>query len=98
MIENGSQQPVKEEKILVVDDDLHMRIFMSTLLETSGFKVIASKDGKEGIHEAKKSAPSLIILDLMMPRRGGILMYQQVKADENLRDIPIIIIRLDNFA
>jgi len=83
---------VKEEKILIVDDDLHMRIFMSTLFKTSGLNVIASKDGNEGIAEAKKNAPSLIVLDLMMPRKGGIKMYQQLKTDENLKNIPVVIL------
>ena len=83
---------MKEEKILVVDDDLHMRIFMSTLFKTSGLNMIAAKDGNEGIAEARKSTPSLIVLDLMMPQKGGIKMYQQLKRDENLMDIPVIVL------
>lgn len=83
---------MKEEKILIVDDDLHMRIFLSTLFKTSGLNVIASKDGNEGIAEAKKNAPSLIVLDLMMPRKGGIKMYQQLKTDEILKNIPVVIL------
>ena len=83
---------MKEKKILVVDDDLHMRIFISVVLETSGYKAIVTKDGKEGIREAKEAAPALIILDLMMPREGGILMYRQLKVDKNLKDIPVIIL------
>jgi len=84
---------VKEKKILVVDDDLNMRIFISIMLETSGYKaIIVAKDGKEGIKEAKKAAPALIILDLMMPQQGGILMYRQLKIDKNLKDIPVIIL------
>jgi CheY-like chemotaxis protein len=65
---------------------------MSTLFKTSGLNVIASKDGKEGIAEAKRSAPSLIVLDLMMPRKGGIKMYQQLKTDMNLKNIPVIVL------
>ncbi|MFH1932800.1 MAG: response regulator [Pseudomonadota bacterium] len=83
---------MKEKKILVVDDDLHMRLFISIVLETSGYKAIVTKDGKEGIREAKEAAPALIILDLMMPREGGVLMYRQLKVDKNLKDIPVIIL------
>jgi len=72
---------VKEKKILIVDDDLNMRIFISIMLETNGYKAIVTKDGKEGIREAKEAAPALIILDLMMPQQGG-----------NLKDIPVIIL------
>jgi len=83
---------VKEKKILIVDDDLNMRIFISIMLETNGYKAIVTKDGKEGIQEAKEAAPALIILDLMMPQQGGILMYRQLKVDKNLKDIPVIIL------
>lgn len=83
---------MREEKILVVDDDLHMRIFMSTLFKTNGLNVIASKDGKEGIAEARKCVPSLIVLDLMMPQKGGIKMYQQLKTDPNLMNIPVVVL------
>jgi DNA-binding response OmpR family regulator len=83
---------VKEKKILIVDDDLNMRIFISIMLETNGYKAIVTKDGKEGIREAKEAAPALIILDLMMPQQGGILMYRQLKVDNNLKDIPVIIL------
>ena len=83
---------MKEKKILIVDDDLHMRIFISIMLETNGYKAIVTKDGKEGILEAKEVAPALIILDLMMPQQGGILMYRQLKVDKNLKDIPVIIL------
>jgi len=83
---------VKEKKILIVDDDLNMRIFISIMLEANGYKAIVTKDGKEGILEAKKVAPALIILDLMMPQQGGILMYRQLKVDKILKDIPVIIL------
>ena len=83
---------MKEKKILIVDDDLNMRIFISIMLEANGYKAIVTKDGKEGILEAKKVAPALIILDLMMPQQGGILMYRQLKVDKILKDIPIIIL------
>ncbi|HBF42261.1 MAG TPA: response regulator [Desulfobacteraceae bacterium] len=83
---------MKEKKILIVDDDLNMRIFISIMLEANGYKAIVTKDGKEGILEAKKVAPALIILDLMMPQQGGILMYRQLKVDKILKDIPVIIL------
>ena len=83
---------MKEKKILIVDDDLNMRIFISIMLEANGYKAIVTKDGKEGILEAKKVSPALIILDLMMPQQGGILMYRQLKVDKILKDIPVIIL------
>jgi CheY-like chemotaxis protein len=79
-------------KVLVVDDELDMRVFMTTLLETSGFKPISASDGKEGLDLARSKKPSLIIMDVMMPKESGIFMYREVKKDPELQKIPIIMV------
>lgn len=81
-----------KKKILIVDDELDMRIFISTLLETSGYETVITRDGSEGIRKAKALIPDLVILDVMMPGEGGVQMYQNLKADEKLRSIPIIML------
>lgn len=80
------------KKILIVDDEMDMRIFLSTLLETSGYMPLASRDGKEGIRKAKEVGPDLIILDVMMPGEGGAQMYRQLKTDKALMHIPVIML------
>jgi CheY-like chemotaxis protein len=80
------------KKVLVVDDELDMRVFMTTLLETSGFKPIAAEDGHQGLEAARKNKPSLIIMDVMMPRESGVHFYRELKKDPLLRDIPIIMV------
>jgi len=80
------------KKILVVDDEMDMRIFISTLLETSGFKPLAAEDGKQGLEIARKEKPSLIILDVMMPRESGITLYRELKNDPDLKKIPVIML------
>ena len=81
-----------KKKILIVDDELDMRIFISTLLETNGYKPVATRDGKDGIRKAKELMPDLIILDVMMPGEGGVQMYRQLKTDKTLKDIPVIML------
>lgn len=81
-----------KKTILIVDDELDMRIFISTLLETSGYDTVKTRDGNEGIRKAKALTPDLVILDVMMPGEGGVQMYQNLKADEKLRSIPIIML------
>lgn len=81
-----------KKKILIVDDEMDMRIFISTLLETSGYKAVATRDGKDGIRKARDILPDLIILDVMMPGEGGVQMYRQLKTDETLKDIPVIML------
>jgi CheY-like chemotaxis protein len=80
------------KKVLIVDDELHMRVFMSTLLETNGFKPLAAGDGNEGLKLAREKKPVLIIMDMMMPKENGIEMYRQVKKDTELKDIPVIVV------
>ena len=78
--------------VLIVDDELDMRIFISTLLETSGYRPILTKDGRAGILKAREVVPDLIILDVMMPGEGGVQMYRQLKTDYALMNIPVILL------
>ena len=80
------------KKVLVVDDELDMRTFITTLLETNGFKPLAAQDGIQGLEMARKSKPSLVILDVMMPRESGITLYRALKGDPDLKDIPVIML------
>ena len=85
---------MQNKKVLVVDDEMDMRIFISTLLETSGYKAIIATNGEEGIEQARKHKPAAIILDVLMPKSGGVQMYREVKTDEDLKDIPVIMISI----
>ena len=65
---------------------------MTTLLETNGFTPLSAEDGEEGLTLAQREKPSLIILDIMMPKMSGIKMMQELKKDPALQGIPIIIL------
>ncbi len=80
------------KKILVVDDELDMRTFVTTLLETSGYRPVCAEDGLKGLEIARREKPALIVLDVMMPRESGITMYRELKTDPVLRDIPVIMV------
>ena len=80
------------KKVLVVDDEQDIRVFMTTLLETNGYKVIAAKDGLEGLEMARAKHPGLIIMDIMMPKESGIFMYREIKKDPSLQGIPVIMV------
>ena len=81
-----------KKKILIVDDEMDMRIFLTALFETSGYEAIVTKDGRDGYRIAKEIAPDLIVLDIMMPGEGGVHMYRHLKTDETLKKIPIIML------
>jgi len=80
------------KKILIVDDEMDMRIFMSTLFKTSGYSPIVKKNGEEGLRQVKEDPPDLIILDVMMPRQGGVYMYRGLRTDPKLKEIPVIML------
>jgi CheY-like chemotaxis protein len=81
------------KKILVVDDEADMRIFVSTVVETRGFKPVAAANGTEALNLARSDLPNLVILDVMMPKiDDGIQTFQQFRTDEKLKRIPIIML------
>jgi CheY-like chemotaxis protein len=81
------------KKILVVDDERDMRIFVSTVVETLGFESITAKNGAEALQKTDLNPPALVILDVMMPKiEDGIQTYQQFKSDQKLSRIPIIML------
>ena len=80
-------------KILVVDDERDMRIFVSTVVETLGFEAITAEDGMEAIEKVSSNPPALVILDVMMPKiDDGIQTYRQFRTDPSLSHIPIIML------
>ena len=81
-----------KKKILVVDDEMDIRIFVSTLVETNGYKALVAKDGEEGLRMVKDHKPNLIILDVMMPRESGLKLYKDLKSDDTTKQIPVIMV------
>ena len=78
------------KKVLIVDDDVDVRTFVSSVVEDIGYKPELAKDGEEGIGKVKKEKPALVILDILMPKESGIKMYRALKTDSQFSDIPVI--------
>ncbi len=83
---------MEKRKVLIVDDEIDMRIFLKTLLETSGYQPLITRDGSEGLQKAREIPPDLIILDVMMPGEGGPQTYRRLKTDQQFADIPVIML------
>jgi two-component system, OmpR family, phosphate regulon response regulator PhoB len=83
---------ISPKRVLIVDDEMDMRIFMKTLFETSGWQPVVTRDGAQGLAEARREPPDLIVLDVMMPGEGGALMYRGLKSDSRLANIPVIML------
>lgn len=71
-------------QILVIDDDLVMRLVLKKTLQEQGYEVIVAKNGKEGIELAQKHHPALVICDWLMPEVDGLDVCAQIKQDPNL--------------
>ncbi len=80
------------KKVLVVDDEQDVRIFLRTALKKNGYEVIVAHNGVEGLELARQEKPDLITLDLMMPKQTGTDMYRNLAKSKELRAIPIIVI------
>ena len=80
------------KKILIVDDEPDIITFLSALLEENGYASVSAKDGTEGLELLRKEKPDLVLLDLMMPKKSGITMFQELRKDPELSDIPVIVV------
>lgn len=80
------------QKVLVVDDDPDVRLFSVTVLEENGYSPLEATNGEEGMQIVRKEHPDLVLLDVLMPRESGIRLYRQMKTDNKLKAIPIIIL------
>jgi CheY-like chemotaxis protein len=78
--------------ILIVDDELEQIDYASAVLEEQGYVPIGATDGIEGMEKVRRERPDLVLLDIMMPEKGGIAMYRELKGDQDTRDIPVVIV------
>jgi CheY-like chemotaxis protein len=78
--------------VLIVEDTNEQRDLVSMYLEMSGYHVEVANDGLQGLAQARKLKPDLILLDLGMPKMDGYQMIAELRADEKLKDIPVVVI------
>lgn len=80
------------KKIVYIEDDPEMIDLVELILNRHGFSVTGAHGGRQGIDIVRQVNPDLILLDLMMPDLDGWDVYQQLKADEATKAIPVIVI------
>jgi adenylate cyclase len=84
--------------ILVVDDDRVNRTILARTLQAAGHDVRTADDGRDALVELRASAPDVVLLDVVMPELDGMAVLEEMKADPELRDVPVIMISaLDDF-
>lgn len=86
------KQRTTEQKILLIEDDRYLCRAYKDGLERAGFEILLAHDGVEGLEKIKSEKPNLILLDLILPAKSGFEVLEEVKLDESLKKIPIVVL------
>lgn len=80
------------KKILLVEDEEIMIGLLQRKLTQEGYEVSVARDGEEGLRVMREVNPALILLDIIMPKKGGFEVMEEMAKDKELKKIPVIII------
>ena len=80
------------KQVLIVDDDTNTVKYLSAVLSDHGYDPVAAHDGNEGMQKVKQAKPDLIVLDVMMPKKTGFVLFKQLKQDDQYKDIPVLML------
>jgi two-component system cell cycle response regulator DivK len=89
MMQSGTGQRAGRKVLIVEDNELNMKLF-NDLLEAHGYTTLQTKDGREALSIARLHRPDLILMDIQLPEVSGLEVTKWLKADEELRGIPIV--------
>jgi len=92
MIISKRQTAVKTEKVVVIEDESDILEVIAYNLRREGYEVVESQSGEDGLEKIEKSAPHLVILDLMLPEIDGIELCRRLKSDPLTAGIPVIMV------
>jgi DNA-binding response OmpR family regulator len=79
-------------KILIVEDDKFLRLLLERKLKNENFEVVGAEDGEEALEKIVTEKPDLILLDIILPKKSGFTVLEEINKDENLKRIPVFII------
>jgi CheY-like chemotaxis protein len=80
------------KRILIIDDEQDMQIYLATLFKKVGYETSVAHDGEQGLQMAREFRPHLITLDLLMPKQSGVLAYEALRASPDTRTTPVVVI------
>jgi len=80
------------KKILIIEDDQFLLDIYATKLKEEGFEVEGAVNGEVALKKLEESQPDLILLDIILPMKGGFDVLKEIKKDERFKKLPIIII------
>jgi two-component system alkaline phosphatase synthesis response regulator PhoP len=80
------------KKVMIIDDDKNAVRFLSVLLKENGYEPIIAYDGREGLQKIEENGVDLIVLDVMMPKKTGFVLFKELKRKDEYKDIPILML------
>ena len=80
------------KKILIADDEQNIVISLEFLMKREGFEVLIANDGEEAVKRIRSDCPDLVLLDVMMPKKSGFEVCQEIKADPALAAVRILML------
>ena len=81
-----------DKKVLIADDEQNIVISLEFLMKREGYQVEVANDGEEAVRRIRASRPDLVLLDVMMPKKSGFEVCQEVKADPALGGVRILML------
>ncbi len=79
-------------RILIVDDSDEIVAYFTEVLEEHGYEYSVAQDGKTAIESMRQNRPDLVLLDVMMPRKSGVAVFNKMRQDPELAGVPVVII------
>jgi two-component system response regulator VicR len=92
MDDSIGRKAVAKKRILCIEDHPEMIELVQLILERRGYEVVGAVGGREGIDALLDEPPDLLLLDLMMPDVDGWEVFRQLKSQEKLKDVPVVVI------
>ena len=80
------------KKILIIEDDAVLQKSLKEYLSSEGFEIECASDGEEGAQKAFTEKPDLILLDIVLPKKDGYEVLQEVKANPEISHIPVVLL------
>jgi len=80
------------KKVAIVDDDVNTVTFLTAAMVENGYETVSAHNGKDGLDLIMAEKPDLAILDVMMPKKTGFVLFKQLRRDENFVSLPIIML------
>ena len=88
----AEQQARAKKRVLIVDDERSVVVYLETLLQDNGYETVSAENGRIAFEKAKSEKPDLVCLDISMPEQSGIRFYRDLRDDPELAATPVVIV------